>query len=139
MFIATHYNVCIVEPPNKGQCVSNNIVPCGEVVPNLEVKSDIHREVIPIYRLDAEHGELRVLESRGGASCSVQSTARGTHTHTHIHTHTHTLIPLSPTDWSPSNSCSSLKNTGNKVYTLLKTYFACHIDIFTILSSVEMQ
>ena len=48
VFIATHYNVCIVEPPNKEHCVLNNFVPCGEVVPISEVKSDINREVIPM-------------------------------------------------------------------------------------------
>ena len=46
IFIAVHYNMCIVEPPNKGHCVPNNFVPCGEVVPISEVKSDVYREVI---------------------------------------------------------------------------------------------
>ena len=46
IFIAVHYNVCIVEPPNKGHSVPNNFLSCGELVPILEVKSDIYREVI---------------------------------------------------------------------------------------------
>ena len=42
--IFIHYNVCIVDPPNKRHCVPNNFVPCGEVVPISEVKKVIFIE-----------------------------------------------------------------------------------------------
>ena len=69
VFIAVHYNVCKVEPPNKGHCVPNNFVPCGEVVLISEVKSDIYREVIPMISQRVPYQRLHCVQILQVQSC----------------------------------------------------------------------